>query len=135
MDELWHRPAIRDLAKRRSAPGPHLVQAHGQSSASPCVRVEITDGERSSIELELLPARRVHLQVRENGALVGSELTVVDSSGRDQRVQTRENDEAWVGLLVLGRYTVRAQRGAKHVERIFEVSAGEGPLKIELVFE
>ena len=118
------------------APGTHHVRARGRACAtSESVRIEITAGETRRIELELVAATPVHLSVREKGAPVGSEIRVLDERGRPQFVETRENGEAWLGPLVPGRYTVRAQRDGQQVERAFEVTTGQTELELALVFE
>lgn len=118
------------------APGTHHVRARSRKGATrePVV-VQITAGETRQVELELVAGTRVHLTVRENGALVGSDIRVQDERGRHQRVESGENGQAWLGPLVPGRYTVRAQRDGKQVEREFEVTAGQEESELELVFE
>jgi hypothetical protein len=121
---------------RGVTPGTHLIGARGRTVATrEPVQVEIVAGETRRVELELVPAQLVHLSVRQKGVAVGSEVSVLDERGRRQPVQSRANGEVWLGPLVPGRYTVRAQRDGKQVERAFEVTAGEEQLELELVFE
>jgi hypothetical protein len=138
-DDTWQEDALCDDGGRfrmRLATGSYLVSAvAGSDTACLPLRVDIASGATRSIDLELLPARRVRLSIRENGAPVGCNLNVLDGRGERQRVQTGDNGTAWLGPLVPGRYTVRAQRDGKTVERAFEVTGAEEALELELVFE
>lgn len=117
-------------------PGRLLVGARGATLATlTTVPVEIVTGETARLELTLVPARPVHLRIREHGLPVGSELSLRDAQGRRLPIDTRENGEAWAGPLVPGRYTVRAERDVQHVERTFELTEGPDELVLELVFE
>ncbi len=121
---------------RGVTPGVHLIGARGRTVATrEPVRVEIVAGETRHLELELVDARLVHLNVREKGLPVGSEIRVLDGRERHQPVESGANGEAWLGPLIPGSYTVHAQRDGKQVERAFEVTAGQEQLELELVFE
>lgn len=123
---------------RATSAGSTVSLSMGSSSVgatSEPERVVLAVGETRRIELALSAARRVHLSVRQGATPVGSEVSVLDERGRRQPVQSGENGEAWLGPLVSGRYTVRAQRDGKEVEREFEVGAGGEQMEVELVFE
>jgi len=120
------------------APGVLSVRAMSQGGATAvAVSVEIVAGETRHVDFELVPAAYVHVRVRDaSNALVGSELSALDAHGQRQPVHGgSQAGDAWLGPLVAGHYTVRAQRDQKTVERELEVTGKEEKLELELVFE
>jgi carboxypeptidase family protein len=118
------------------AAGRHRIGARGQAGTTrELVTVEIAVGQTSRLELVLLPARLVHLSVRQASQPVGSEIECFDERSERQTVNTGENGEAWLGPLVPGTYTVRAERDGKRAERAFEVTSGTEAMELTLVFE
>jgi hypothetical protein len=117
-------------------PGRHSIRARSRRGmVSAAVEVEIEAGERRQVELELVAGTIVRVSVSKDGQRVGAEMGVVDAGGRPQVVQTRENGEASVGPLLPGRYSVRARRDGKEVQREFEVGDGVKEQSVEIVFE
>ncbi|HEX6884303.1 MAG TPA: carboxypeptidase regulatory-like domain-containing protein, partial [Planctomycetota bacterium] len=122
--------------ERGLAPGRlQLTVTATRAAAREPVQVEIVAGESRAVELTLEPAAHATLSVRQAGAPVGSELTLLDARGQLQPIHSTGKGEARLGPLVPGRYTLRAQRDGKTVERSFEIAPGGPELALELVFE
>lgn len=120
-------------------PGTHWICATSQDNRAThaATRVEVEAGKTTRVELELVPATLVRVRVRDAaGAQVGCEIEVLDGETRRQPMHSGgEPGEALVGPLGAGRYTVRARREEKLIERAFEVSATQPKLELELAFE
>src|SRR5262249_37103423 len=95
------------------ARGPLLVRAAGRDCATlRPVSGTIVPDSTVEVELELVPACKVHARLRDSaGPLAQSEVTVSDGDGHAQPVASEDGSEAWIGPLCAGRYTVRAQSG------------------------
>ncbi len=119
-------------------PGTHWIRATSGSLATTApTRVEVEAGETTRLELELEPATRVSVRVRDAaGAPVGCELEALDREGRRLPQHSLSEPGAYlVGPLAPERYTLRARREGKTAERVVEVAAGGEELEVELAFE
>ena len=96
----------------------------------------IRAGETHAVEVELLPATRVHVRVRDaSGALVGSDLEAVDAEGVRAVVTSGDRaGDVWLGPLLPGTYRVSARRDVRLAESTLAVN-GEERLELELVFD
>lgn len=116
--------------------GPLLVSVTSSRGATrEPARVTVSTTDPQDLELQLAPATAVVLHVRQAGALVGSDVTATDERGTRFPTMSTTTGEVRLGPLPAGRYTVRAQRDGKTVERGFEVVPGAPAPALELAFE
>lgn len=119
------------------ASGTHWVRATSAGGATKeATRVDVEAGKTAQVELELVPATRVHVRVRDAaGSPLGCDIEALDREGAWVPVQRGRTGEASIGPLLPGRYTVRVQRDGKLVDEALEVSTAEPEQTLELVFE
>jgi carboxypeptidase family protein len=123
--------------------GLHSLAAHSRTGVTrEFAEVDVSVGSTTSIDLVLAPARLVYLSIRQGRLPVAARVELRDSHGQPQPVEPWEGGEAWLGPLVPGRYTVRAERytvraerDGKRAERAFEVTSAKEPMELSLVFE
>jgi len=118
------------------APGRYLIGATQEHAATrEPVAVEVEAGATRELILELVPATQIHVRARDaSGAPLDCEIRATGADGRPCPQRTGAPGEAWIGALLPGRYTVRATREGRTVERVVELT-GPSPLEVELAFD